>query len=140
MTRTHALAVLAGAALLCLPARAHAQVAVIVHPSGKSVTAAEAAEIFAGNTTTWSDGTKVQLVDQPDTPTGRAFYQKVVKKPMPLVRAQWTKLALSGQALAPKRVADDAAVVELVKRTPGAIGYVSASAVDASVKEVARVP
>lgn len=125
---------------LVLPRRAAAQVAVIVHPSGHSVTVAQVAEIFSGATTTWGDGSKVQLVDQPETATGRAFYQKVVRKPMPMVRAQWTKLALSGQALAPRRVADDAAVIEFVKRTPGAIGYVNVAALDGSVKEVARVP
>jgi hypothetical protein len=65
---------------------------------------------------------------------------KVVRKPTALVRSQWTKLALSGQGAAPKKGADAAAVKDFVKRIPGAIGYIATSDLDASVRELLKVP
>ncbi len=119
---------------------ASAQVSVIVSASSTAkATPAQIADMFAGVTTTWSTGSKVQIIDQPDSPVGKTFYLKLVKRPVTIVRAQWTKLSLSGQGLAPKRVADDAAVIEAVKKTPNAIGYIATSSLDASVKELAKV-
>ncbi|MFN8667824.1 MAG: hypothetical protein U0164_11665 [Gemmatimonadaceae bacterium] len=120
---------------------AQAQIAVIVSSSQtQSITADQAAEMFGGSATTWPDGSKVQIVEHGDVVLTQKFYLKLVKKPTTIVRAQWTKLALSGQALAPKKGADAAAVKELVKKSPGAIGYIDAADLDPSVKEVLRVP
>ncbi len=119
---------------------ATAQVSIIVSASSTAkASPAQVADMFAGVTTTWSTGSKVQIVDQPDTPVGKTFYMKLVKRPVTIVRAQWTKLSLSGQGLAPKRVADDEAMKDAVKKSPGAIGYIASSSLDASVKELARV-
>lgn len=134
----------AAAALLLFPAfatEASAQISVIVSSAqAKTLTEAQIAEIFAGASTTWPDGTKVQIVENGDAVLTQKFFAKVVKKPTALVRSQWTKLALSGQGAAPKKGADAAAVKDLVKKTPGAIGYINASDLDDSVKELLKVP
>lgn len=64
----------------------------------------------------------------------------MVKKPRPLAKAQLTRLARSGQGLAPKKGASDDDVKELVRKTPGAIGFVRTSAVDGTVTELHKVP
>lgn len=142
--RTLLRAVVASAALVLFPAfatEASAQISVIVSASqSKTLSESQIAEIFAGAVTTWPDGTKVQIVENGDAVLTQKFFAKVVKKPTALVRSQWTKLALSGQGAAPKKGSDAAAVKELVKRTPGAIGYINSSDLDDSVKELLKVP
>ncbi len=143
-TRTLFRAGIVAAVALALPlfaSEARAQISVIVSASQpKTLTETQIAEIFAGASTTWPDGTKVQIVENGDAVLTQKFFAKVVKKPTSLVRSQWTKLALSGQGSAPKKGADAAAVKELVAKTPGAIGYINSSDVDASVKELIKVP
>ncbi|MCC6433271.1 MAG: substrate-binding domain-containing protein [Gemmatimonadaceae bacterium] len=137
-------AVVVGIAALVMPliaTPASAQISVIVSASqSKSLTEQQIAEIFAGASTTWPDGTKVQIVENGDAVLTQKFFAKVVKKPTALVRSQWTKLALSGQGAAPKKGADAAAVKDYVKRMPGAIGYIATSDLDDSVKEIFKVP
>jgi ABC-type phosphate transport system substrate-binding protein len=137
-------AVVVGIAALLMPlfaTPASAQISVIVSASqSKSLTEQQIAEIFAGASTTWPDGTKVQIVENGDAVLTQKFFAKVVKKPTALVRSQWTKLALSGQGAAPKKGADAAAVKDYVKRMPGAIGYIATSDLDDSVKEILKVP
>jgi ABC-type phosphate transport system substrate-binding protein len=134
---------IAAAALLVLGVthRAEAQISVIVAPGQtQTLSAEQAAEIFAGGTVTWPNGQKVQIVESGDAVLVQLFYAKLVKKPTSVVRAQWTKLALSGQALAPQKGVTAAEVKALVARTPGAIGYVRSADVDATVKEAVKVP
>jgi ABC-type phosphate transport system substrate-binding protein len=134
----------AAAALLLMPGlatEASAQISVVVSASqSKTLTEAQIAEIFAGASTTWPDGTKVQIVENGDAVLTQKFFAKVVKKPTALVRSQWTKLALSGQGAAPKKGANAAAVKDLVSKSPGAIGYINSSDLDSSVKELLKVP
>ena len=119
---------------------ASAQISIVVSASSSAkATPAQLADLFSGSSTTWPSGTKVQIVDQPETDTGRAFYAKFVKRPVTIVSAQLTKLALSGQGMAPKKAADDAAVKDAVRKSPGCVGYISSSALDATVKELYRV-
>jgi ABC-type phosphate transport system substrate-binding protein len=136
------LCVAAIATVLTVAARpAAAQISVIVSSATpKTADETAIAEIFAGASTTWPDGTKVQIVENGDAVLTQKFFAKVVKKPTALVRSQWTKLALSGQGAAPKKGRDAAAVKALVAATPGAIGYIPSDEVDGSVKEILKVP
>lgn len=142
--RTALRAAAAAALLLIAPPlaqRVEAQISVIVSASGgKSLTEGQIAEIFSGASTTWPDGTKVQIIEHGDAVLTQKFFAKVVKKPTALVRSQWTKLALSGQGAAPKKGMDAAAVKELVRKSPGAIAYIATSDVDDTVKEILKVP
>ena len=130
------------ATVLTVAARpAAAQISVIVSSATPtSADETDIAEIFAGASTTWPDGTKVQIVENGDAVLTQKFFAKVVKKPTSIVRSQWTKLALSGQGAAPKKGKDAAAVKALVAATPGAIGYISSDEVDGTVKEILKVP
>ena len=133
------------AALLILVAsgtanQATAQISVVVAASS-SLTADKSsiADMFAGAKTTWPNGKKVQIVDQPDTKTGSEFYSKFLKQSIPQVRTQWTRLVLSGQALAPKKVANPSAMKRALSELPGSIGYIPTSELDSSVKEILRI-
>jgi len=46
----------------------------------------------------------------------------------------------SGEGQPPKKIADDAEVMALVRANPNVIGYVDAAAVNGSVKVLLRIP
>jgi len=113
---------------------------VIAHAEAvTAITPDDAGQIFSGAMRTWSSGGKIYVADQSETDVGHAFYEGVIKRPMSVVRMQWIQLILSGQAVAPKRLNGDAAVLEFVRRTPGAVGYVRSASVDGTVKELLRI-
>jgi len=100
-----------------------------------SITAAEAANIFLGKTTKLPDGTPVTVIDHKDGEAVKdEFYDKVVGKNASQLKAYWAKLVFTGEGVPPKEYAGDKAVLDRVSRTPGAVGYVSDSSVNSSVK------
>jgi ABC-type phosphate transport system substrate-binding protein len=123
-----------------IPASVQAQVSIIVSKSSQQkVSKEEAKDIFSGATVSWGSGSKIQVIDQSDTEVGKTFYDSFVGKSPNQVRLQWTKLVLSGQAIGPKKLDGDDAVKTAVAGDPNAIGYIKSSALDGSVKEVARI-
>jgi ABC-type phosphate transport system substrate-binding protein len=133
--------VVAGMLAILAVAPARAQISVIVSASWNvDATESQIVDMFVGAATTWSDGTKVQIVDQPDTPEGVKFYSDFLRQSSAQVRTQWTRLVLSGQAAAPKKAGGGAAVKQQVLASPGSIGYIATSELDATVKEITRVP
>jgi ABC-type phosphate transport system substrate-binding protein len=121
-------------------APALAQISVVMSKSTPAkVTKAEIKEIFTGAKLKWANGNKIQVIDQPDTALGKEFYAAVVGKSINQVRAQWTKLLLSGQAVAPLKYASDKTIKKAVAANPHAIGYIMTGALDDSVQEVFRL-
>jgi ABC-type phosphate transport system substrate-binding protein len=119
---------------------AQGQISVIVAKSSpQRATEAELKEIFAGVKLTWSNGDKIQVVDQPETEAGRKFYQEFVGKSAIEVRSQWIKLVLSGESNAPIKCVDDDATKKAVSTNPNAIGFVLPQALDGSVREIMRI-
>jgi ABC-type phosphate transport system substrate-binding protein len=82
--------------------------------------------IFMGQVTTWKDGTKIRPVDQSMTsPVRKDFSREVLKQSLLVVDNYWKQQIFAGRAAPPVVRQTDAAVVEFVSATPGAIGYVS---------------
>jgi ABC-type phosphate transport system substrate-binding protein len=103
------------------------------------MTKSEVKEIFTGTRLKWTNGNKIQVVDQPETRVGKKFYETVVGKTVNQNRQQWTKLLLSGQASPPIRLASDKAVKKTVAGNPQAIGYIATDTLDDSVQEILRI-
>jgi ABC-type phosphate transport system substrate-binding protein len=126
--------------LLIVSSMATAQISIVVSKSSvHKITKESARDIFAGAVVVWENGSKVQIIDQSDTPVGKDFYENYVGKSSTQIRLQWTKLVLSGQAVAPKKLATDDAVLKAVSEDPNAVGYVKSSSVDGSVKEIGKI-
>lgn len=125
---------------LGLAAAAQAQISMIVSKAtAVKLTKSEIKEIYTGAKLKWPNGNKIQVVDQPDTATGKNFYALVIGKSFTQTRSQWTKLLLSGQANAPLRLPADKAVKKAVAGNPNAIGYIAAGALDDTVQEILRI-
>jgi ABC-type phosphate transport system substrate-binding protein len=126
-------------AALCVfqPALANAA-GVVVVGSGTAVEALDEDAIkrlFLGRESSLA-GRPLVLVMQKSGETRARFDANVLGRPGAQLTSYWSKLVFTGKAKAPEEVTDDAAVKARVASTPGAIGYISASAVDSTVKVV----
>jgi len=104
---------------------------VVVHPSSPAtdLTKKEISRLFLKKVTTWSDGTRVIPVDQGGaSPTHESFSKDIHGRGPDAVAAYWQRQVFSGRAVPPLVLIGDARVVEYVRSTPGAIGYVSSRA------------
>ena len=118
----------------------YAQISVVVSSSsGEKLTKNEVKEIFSGVRLTWSNGSKIQVVDQSEPQIGNKFYDDFIGKSVNQIRVQWTKLVLSGQAVAPIKAQNDDEVKKNVSSKPNAIGYISTKSLDSSVKEIFKI-
>lgn len=130
-------------ASLAFASAAQAEIAVIVNKSvaASQVSTEVVSDIFLGKVNTLPDGTRLTPVDQEANQSARTeFYAKVVKKDDAQLNAYWSRLIFTGKGEPPKKLADNAEVIALVKSNAGTVGYVDASAVNDSVKVLLRVP
>ena len=115
---------------------AQAQVVVIANNSVKSteVSKADLRDAFTGAASTFKDGSHVVPVLLKGGAVHDEFLTAFVGKPDSAFKASWRSLVFSGQANMPKSVDTDAAVVDFVAHTPGAIGYIGKSSPHDGVK------
>ena len=121
---------------------ANAEVVVIVNPknAAASLSAEQISALYLGNATTFPDGSSAALSDQPEAAGIRGdFYQKATGRSSAQAKATWARLTFTGKATPPKELKSDADVKAFVAADPKAIGYIDASAVDGSVKPVAKL-
>jgi len=120
-------------------AQAHAQAIVIVNPGVKSadVSKGDLKDVFTGAASSLKDGSHVTPVLLKEGPAHEEFLTAYVGKNDTAFRAGWRSLVFSGQASMPKSLDSEAAMVEYVAHTPGAIGYVAKSAPHDGVKVLA---
>lgn len=103
----------------------------------KSLRSEEVQRFMLGKSTKWAHGVQVQPVDQaPNSSTRAAFSREVLNKSISAVKGYWQSQIFSGRGVPPAELQSDAAVVDFVRRNPGAIGYVSAGATLDGVKAV----
>jgi ABC-type phosphate transport system substrate-binding protein len=95
------------------------------------------AKIYLGDIRSWPDGTPTATIDLPESNSTRiAFYREVVGKSVANMKAIWSRLIFSGKALPPKQVANDDEVKKAVASATGGLGYINATAMDATVRKV----
>lgn len=104
------------------------QVLVIGHPGLPSADRATLMRLYTGRSIEL-DGTPVTVVNGAEGSDTRAYFlETVVRMDEARYRAYWTVRRHVGKGVPPPEVSPDAAVIEFVNRTPGAIGYISARA------------
>jgi ABC-type phosphate transport system substrate-binding protein len=136
-----ALAALAGTA----PATAQAQGYVVIVNSGNATTSlpkATVSKLFLKQTKSWPAGGAVQPVDQDRAAAPRAAFSTAVHgRSVASVEEFWLQQVFAGKDEPPAMQKDDAAVIAFVSTTPGAVGYVSASAtLPGGVRKVTVTP
>lgn len=97
----------------------------------------QVAAIFLGQSAQLPDGASVAAIDQlVGSPARDEFYARVAAKSPALLKAYWSKMLFTGRGQPPREADSNAAVRKLVADTPGMIGYIERSALDASVRPV----
>jgi len=100
------------------------------------LSAKEVKNYYLGKQTSWSDGTKVTVYTQNASAVNKDFMKQMVRKSPQQYSTYWKKSLFTGTGLPPKDFASDAEMKTAVAAQPGAIGYISASALDDSVKKL----
>jgi hypothetical protein len=115
-----------GVVLSCALARAQ-DVVVIVNNGVKATAASkeEVASVFTGDKSSLGDGSHVTPVTLKGGAAHEIFLKNYIGKGDAAYRTAWRSLVFTGQGTMPKAFDSEAALVEYVAATPGAIGYVS---------------
>lgn len=115
---------------LCCGAVAAADT-VVVNPSVDVATLGEDQfkDIYLGRKTSWDSGAKITVVLSESGPGNDALMARLGKNSSQFTTG-WKKLVFTGKGAMPEMVKDDAAVLALVAKTPGAIGYIAGAAGD----------
>jgi ABC-type phosphate transport system substrate-binding protein len=142
-TALHLVALLALGAMIVpvCSGRAYAQVAVIAHRQVPVDTLAqhELLDFYSGDRREWSDRTPVVVLDLKEKGGIRDLFYAYLGKPVSRMKSIWLRNKLSGEGDPPLTLEDEAAVLEKVQQTPGAIGFISSDQVDTTVKILAII-
>jgi ABC-type phosphate transport system substrate-binding protein len=116
--------------------KAPAQVLVIANPSviAVDVSKSDLRDVFTGASSSFKGAAQVTPVLLKQGAVNEDFLDLYVGKSDSAFRATWRSLLFSGQGVLPKTLGSDAAVVEYVSHTPGAIGYIAKNSPHEGVK------
>lgn len=120
---------------------AHADIAVIVHPSNNAtIDDAAIARLFLGEVKSFPGGGSATPVDQKNNDICAEFHNNVLNKTTKEVRKIWARQVFTGGLKPPPALDGDDAVLQYVSTTPDGIGYVQAGKVTAKVKVIRKAP
>jgi hypothetical protein len=114
--------ILCGVCLAALGAQAAATDVYVVCSAGVSISATDVRSMYLGEKQ-FAGGVKLQLADNASLQS--AFLEKVLTMDSGKYSAVWTKKSFRDGANPPVVKSTDAEILEYVKRTPGACGYIS---------------
>jgi hypothetical protein len=127
--------VIAVAGLLTTHANADFYLVVPASNPQRSMTQKEAIDLFMGRTRAFANGDFALVFDLPrDSQTRAAFYQLLTGMNQAQVNSYWARLMFSGQSMPPQPLPDEAAMVNIVKRNPSAIGWLSKEPADKQLR------
>jgi hypothetical protein len=125
-------------ACLCAgPARADFYLIVHAGNPQAALTQKEAVDLFMGRQRTFPRGDFALIFDLPrDHPQREAFYKALTGMNLPQVNSYWARLMFAGQSLPPQPLPDEAAMLDIVRRNPSALGWVSTEPTDKQIRTV----
>lgn len=126
--------------IVALGSRAQAQDVLIVankNVSISEITSAQLRELFTGSRTSFKDGSRAVPVVLRGGPVHEVFLRKHLGETPEEFRTRWRKAVFTGEGSMLKECGSEAALLEYVISTPGAVGYVSRVLDEGSVKVLA---
>ncbi len=117
------------------------EIAVVAHPSlsVSRLSESDLRPIFQTTKTSWAGGSALPLNLPESDSARRGFDAAVLGLDPDRVARYWVDRKIRGGNPPPKSVSSSALVLKVVASKPGALGYVPASALNDSVKVVARI-
>lgn len=128
--------------LLLLPGYALADLLVIVNAANpvRSMSADEVAGLYLARSRNFPNGEFALVFDQPrDSSQRERFFRLVANMGVAQVNTYWSRLMFSGQEIPPQVLPGEQAVIDIVRRNPGAIGYVSGLPKDTNLRVVLHI-
>lgn len=120
MTKRWTVCLLALITFSVLPCFAHHMAVVVTKDNTvKNVTSAQLAKIFKGEVKKWPDGKNVVLILHSSLPGEMVTLEHLIKMTGPEI-----KKMIASRADSIRTVESDAAVIDAVSSTPGAVGFV----------------
>ena len=96
-----------------------------------AMTQKQAIDLFMGRNRALSNGDFALMLDLPrDHPRWASFYQALTGLNAAQVNSYWSRLLFSGQNMPPRALADEAMVLDTLRRTPNAVGWVTKEPAD----------
>ncbi len=131
---------LVGLSLIVFSLSVFSETAVVVHPSNNAtISNKDIEKLYLGKLKKFPGGSTAIPLDRTEGSSIRVgFVENLVGKSESQMKSYWSRLVFSGKANPPQVVDSDNEVKEMVARNPDTIGYIDASAVDGSVKVVAK--
>lgn len=120
-----------------LTTQAHANFYVIVQAANSqpALTQKQAVDLFMGRNRAFANGEVAQVFDLPrDNPLHGAFYKALTGMSPAQVNSYWSRLMFSGQSLPPKELVDEAAMIEMVRSNPHALGWLTKEPTDKALR------
>lgn len=128
--------------LLASTANAEPDITIVAHSNNEyeNLTRKQIADIYMGRITSLPNGTIPLPLDyQGDSAVRARFYQSITGKNMAQINAYWARLSFTGQANPPRRLADKAAILQVVEKNQDALGYVDNLAPESKVTPVMTI-
>ena len=126
--------------ILLVPHMAHAQeILIVTHRATpvSEISREQLRDIFTGVRTRFGDGSRALPVLLKGGPVHEVFLSRIVGDNPDEFRVRWRRAVFTGQGAMPKEFQSEAALLDYVATTPGAIGYVSRVPEPTAVKVLA---
>ena len=114
------------------------QVAIIAHPDVPvdSLTKNKLLDLYTGDVKKWKNNQRIVAFDlKPKLEIRNEFY-RLLGKTSSRMKSIWLKKMLAGEGDPPAALESETSILQKIARTPGAIGFVSESIVNNSVKVI----
>ncbi len=123
--------------LLFFPSPQAFALQLITHPNTEitEISRSTARAIFSMRRQVWPDGAAIRVFVFPDKhKLHKAFAKQLLGVFPHQLRRAWDRKVFSGTGQAPDTVQSEAEMIEMINKTPGAIGYISKDNRDESVQ------
>jgi ABC-type phosphate transport system substrate-binding protein len=101
-----------------------------------TISAKDVKNVYLGKKTVWSDGSHITVFTQTSSSVNKAFMKEMARKTPQQYATYWKKSLFTGTGLPPKDFTSDESIKAAVAAKPGSIGYIQASALDDTVKQL----
>ena len=82
-------------------------------------------DVFLGKIVKWDDGSKINIaVFDKQNELHKEFVKEYTQKSTSQFEKWWRKMVFTGQGTMPKSFESDEAIIEYIKSTEGAVGYI----------------
>lgn len=124
-------------ALASLPAQADFHLVVNATNPVHALTQRQAVELYMGRSRSFPGGDFALVFDLPrDHPRRAAFYRALTGMSAAQVNSYWSRLMFAGQSMPPQPLPDEAAMLDLVRRNPSALGWLEHAPADKGLRVV----